>query len=566
MIPMDDLFDKRLIPVVTSVNGVISAAAFSGGAFIASLVLPLGPFVEAGSVLLVGWLDVVAGFMSDLVQRVGNTGFVIVALAAGCLFLQFAVRGCIASARIIRRRIRSLRKGVTSRNFVSFRDYFRKGFFKRFSDRADLVFSRLFLRILMRLGELTRDYPWFDADFVRHAVWESARKLQHRAEPVYLWISSLFTRLSAGKTGETSSRLMDEGRILSGDGSLPGVVRQALSENTPIDCLLLDGEWEPVLAGAVNRWEKGLVSGLLIKGGCGSGKSSLLQWAAKRFGTGRSLIFSPLDDKESLILFIENILSAKISGISQWERRIVFVDDLESLMKRKIGGFDLLNSFCQAVERTKDCYLWVVCCNHVFFDFAVNFIPLKPIFHRVFEVGTLSPLQISEWCMKRYFQDSGISVRINPDGFLGKSADKKIRNKEISESEREVWLTEQYFRRLLDHGGFNFPFIRFSLLRSISAGKDGGFLLSLPEFIDIPLVKDLGLDDVFMLSSLLQHGRMTKEDLLEVLPGLSADKVSVSLSLFYENNLVVKEGDRFKINPVVYLPLIRYFQQRRMLG
>lgn len=566
MIPFLVWIWKKALSLVGSVAATLSFWVDAVALILFRWVEPIRTALSSWSLGLRDAVDAAGSSLYDFVWQTGNTGFVLTVILTAVLLLQFLVRGIFFLVRAIRRRIHDIRRGIAAEWSFTFRSLFHRDFYAGLFLKADLSWSRLVARILLRLGEILKDYPWFDVEYCRHLTWEQARRLERRTEPFRRFFMSVFLRLTPGRKEESSSRLMDEGRIPETDATLPEAVRTVLSgQEIPGDGFT-DPEWDNALETVANRWEKGLVSGLLVKGGNGSGKTALLGRARERFGSERCLGFEPLAERQPLEDFLDTILSSRISEIAEWERKIVLVDDLESLLLRKIGGFDRLNQFCQAVERTKECFLWIVVCNPVFFDFAVQFIPLRQIFHRITELANPSPAELARWCVANYFTRIGFSVRVRPDKTLAKAADKKIRHKEISETERDSWLMEQYFRRLLDHGGLNFPFIRFSLVRSISRGIHGGLVLSMPEFLEIPLLKDLSLDDHFILSSLLLHGRMNKEEILAVLPGLTVGRVSIALSLFYENNLVTKVDGRFKVNPVVYLPLVRFYRQKKMVG
>jgi hypothetical protein len=172
---------------------------------------------------------------------------------------------------------------------------------------------------------------------------------------------------------------------------------------------------------AVKDWEEGRFAACLIVGARGSGKTSLLNCAAKEAFAGHTLVRGQFADRamtnEHIDALLRTLLAVKentsLETALAAERRILVLEEFERSYMRKVGGFEGARYMMRLIHRTASTTLWIIGVN----DRALRVLDAVGQFHRGFShrfnATSLSREDLEKAILERH-RLSGLSLEFAP--------------------------------------------------------------------------------------------------------------------------------------------------------
>ena len=344
------------------------------------------------------------------------------------------------------------------------------------------------------------------------------------------------------------------------------VIYQHLFESAPVKELNLFLKREKdteKLDRALADWERGNFAATLISGETGSGCSSLLQYYAKSLKSQYPILsfqldnfYSSAEDYYSLINEIfgqqdirdEESLAQFVSTLSD---KIVIVDGIERMFMRKVNGFECLRRFLSFVVSSDDRIFWICSVSKIAFNYLNRTVALSEHFDYILDLDNLNGSDIREIIMKRN-RLSGYGVIFMPS----------LEGAEEDADQEE--LEEVFFNELDRAAGNNIGLSLVYWLQSVdSIGEDGIRIrkFSLP---DLDFLDNLPVRKAFVLLLVVMHGKISVE-YLALVGNSSTEESSALLSLLKEDSILIRQGEYFALNGILYRHVVKLLKDRNLI-
>ena len=335
------------------------------------------------------------------------------------------------------------------------------------------------------------------------------------------------------------------------------------------------------VAEAIERWQRGESSAILVHGNPGSGKRSLLNTLMERQlqklpithleMTGR---LSAKEDLVSLFSSFEQVSGAHTideveAALKQIEPQVFILQEAERLFIRRVGGFAALRRFLLLISRLTPRHMWLVFISSHSHD----------LLQRIWRIGdafthVLSTSEVEEEVLRK-----AITLRHEPSGFklhfdlspaLEQRLGRELRQVQGDEKATQELLARRYFEQLHNITGGNLFVALFYWLRSVHRLEERTLHIAPLREIDLPVLGRLTTDQRFALTAILQHGSLTVEQLSEIFNWESL-KARLMMQFFLQNYLVLpdaaeeNEALTNRINPIFLKPLVSILQRHHIV-
>lgn len=273
-------------------------------------------------------------------------------------------------------------------------------------------------------------------------------------------------------------------------------------------------------AGALQRWEEGKATSVIVIGARGSGKTSLINCAASGVFAHCDVVRGQFCDRlltpADMMSFSRSLLGltgdADVAAALGERRRVVLIEEFERTFLRTAGGFEALRALLDLMYATGRSTLWVFSVNETAYRYLDAVVGLDRHFsHRI---NAMSVRQ--EHLTNAILQRHGLS------GLRLEYAPLPHENPRVSGLRRILGLEQDRQKLFIDalyeqsEGIFRSA---FELWQGSVERVEGGVV-----HMRQPLAPDYGrlteevtLEDCFMLKSILQHGSLTGEEMARVL-------------------------------------------------
>jgi hypothetical protein len=284
--------------------------------------------------------------------------------------------------------------------------------------------------------------------------------------------------------------------------------------------LLIGRERElSAISEARRLWEGGRPVSVIIIGERGSGKTSLINGAAKRCLEGLDIVRSEFSERVAssggMNRFLADLLA--VTDVEQSlskNRKVVILEELERIFLREIGGFEGVESLQRLITATSASTFWILCVNEVAFRFLNGAVGLGSTFsHRVY-AGTASREDLREAIMVRH-RLSGLRLRFpsTPEASPLSARLGLSQHRRRGETDPETL----FFDRLSEQSGgvYRTAFeIWLGQVESVQAGVL--YMRPLVKSDYSAIVDDLTPAHLFTLVAVMQHGGLTADEHAEV--------------------------------------------------
>jgi transcriptional regulator with XRE-family HTH domain len=368
-------------------------------------------------------------------------------------------------------------------------------------------------------------------------------------------------------SSEISNQLTDiQHRIYT----LP-VIYQHLFENIPVKefNLFLSRETEiSRLNSAYDDWLKDNFSATLVLGENGSGKSSLLHYYSKTLKSNYQIRLFQIsryyyteDDYYTLMceIFDQNdlISDQAISGFiaSFSERRVVIIDGLERLFIKKVNGFACLQKLLSLIVSSNHQIFWICSVSKYASAYLNKTIALSEHFDYSINMDSLTSRQVRDIVLKRN-RLSGYQLNYK----MGNSEDDNSKSRKLTQNE----LEDKFFGELNQFAGSNISLSLNYWLQSIHSIQEDH--VEIGDFIapDFGFLENISPEKAYTLLLVVMHGKISVEQHALIF-SQNMDKSYKVLTILKEDSILVKQGEYFTLNGILFRHVVRVLENRNLI-
>jgi hypothetical protein len=355
---------------------------------------------------------------------------------------------------------------------------------------------------------------------------------------------------------------------------LPYIYRR-LFQISPLenDRLYVSRELEEThLQMAYNSWLNGGYAPVIISAEKGGGITSFLNIFIKKLEnkvTIKRVSIKPsiCNQKDVLRILGEIFLPEKFSGIEEFvnylnneeNRQVIVVENLQHMYLRSVKGLLCLKTLIDIISKTNKNIFWITSTTLYANDFLNKTIRLNDIFGYNIFLRQLTSGQIIDLVKKRN-AISGYNLEYVPDGRTHRKKDFD----KLSYEQQQNLLEKDFFNSLNKFAQSNVSLALLFWLRSIREIQERKVFINADFEISSTILNSLSSEKIFVLQSLVLHDGLRVSDLAKTVH-YSIEETTQLTQILYDDGILVKNGDVFLINPLLYRQTVLILQTRNLL-
>ncbi|WP_224999798.1 AAA family ATPase [Cesiribacter sp. SM1] len=355
---------------------------------------------------------------------------------------------------------------------------------------------------------------------------------------------------------------------------LPFVYQRLYTVEPLTDELFLIGRTAELqtLQDGYRRWKEGKFSPLLISGEKGSGCTSLLNVFLKRLPqqqqVARLSLTSPVADQKELAQQLaratglpENSAMDQVLEYLQKPQSplVIVVEDLQHLFRRWVGGFELMKAFLELVSLTGRTVFWLCSCTLYSWQYLDRVMQGSETWERVVFLQEFTPAQLSELILRRH-RVSGYQLQFEP-------GPNDLQNKKfvaMSAEEQQTYLEVKYFQKLSLFAQSNLQLALLYWLRSTLAVSKSTVNISTSLNPEFGFLLHMTQARYFILHALLLHEHLSARELSHIF-GETENSQRRQLQMLHDDGLLLRNEDRFSLNPLLYRQIVNVLKQKNLV-
>ncbi len=134
----------------------------------------------------------------------------------------------------------------------------------------------------------------------------------------------------------------------------------------------------------------------------------------------------------------------------------------------------------------------------------------------------------------------------------------------MTAEERQEFLKKEFFNELNKIAKSNISIAMIYWLRSTKQTVENTITISSLKDMDFSFMKGLSVDKLYVLHMLLLHDGLTESEVSKV-NSLSISQCRRILYPLYEDGIIIKTGDVYSINPLLYRQSINLLKTKNIL-
>lgn len=350
-------------------------------------------------------------------------------------------------------------------------------------------------------------------------------------------------------------------------------VYQRLFKSEPLnDQHLFEGRTAELnaLNNAYNNFLKGRFVAISIVAEKGSGTTTLLNFFQKELTTSCDLfrldISQCISTEEELLQIFSNELGASfktsdelVSWLLEGKKKVIILENLQKMFLKKVNGFKGLTKFLEIISLTSHNVCWVVTCTLYAWNYLNKTWRIADNFSHHVTMKEFENEVITQIISKRH-QISGYNLIFEPSP--SHLNNKKF--KKMEESEQQKQLQKEYFNDLNKIAKSNISLALMYWLRSTREVTDTTINIASLKEMNFAFMQSLPADRVHALTYFLLHDGLTEEQFAQC---INKDKSGSRSILFplYEDGILVKKGEVYLINPLLYRQTVELLKTKNIL-
>lgn len=280
------------------------------------------------------------------------------------------------------------------------------------------------------------------------------------------------------------------------------------------------------LSRAFSLWQSGQNATVLLAGARGSGKTSLLNCAARVAFPGVPVVRGQFSQRirspQQMDAFLRSLfqLSAEtdVAAALNQKRQVVIIEEFERSFLRCMNGFDALRGFLRLMSATSNSVLWILSMNRVSFHYLDAVVGLGRNFSHCINAMSVTQAHMTDAIMQRHTL-SGLRLQFAPVAPGDPRINQVRQFVGLEQSPQQLFFGSLYRQ---SEGLFRSAFE----LWLGSVDRVEGAMVRMLQPLDPNykhLEAELATDDFFILQAILQHSSLTPDELSEVF-AIAADE------------------------------------------
>ncbi len=316
---------------------------------------------------------------------------------------------------------------------------------------------------------------------------------------------------------------------------------------------------------ALQGWQAGQYAATALVGEKGSGKTTILNFAAAEYFAGLpqrklDLVNTTVRTKDELFKVLKGAfdrphtesLDALEKDLASGEDKLVFVlENAQNLFLRTVDGFEAIERFLLFLSRTNASVLWIVTCTLYSWNYLDKVFRVSKYFKRVVTLGSLTREETADLILKRH-RISGYPFQFEVPELP--SQPRKLK-KIAKPAEQQAFLQSWFFEQLNRLAAGNVAVAMWFWLGAIKSIVQGHFVVTPVIDLDYSFLRKMEADELFTLAALLQHETLTAEEHALIFRQALDDSLLLFNRLLNKRYLTFAEG-RYAIHPLLYRPSV----------
>ncbi len=446
-------------------------------------------------------------------------------------------------------------------------------------DGADAKELQIF-RAKFKVKETTKDWKTqVDARVARTqdrlSVWSrfGGQKSKHYVSEAQKFFGYGDQEITESKRADIAGYLSETDQKLN---SLPYIYRRLFKFDEIADerFYVPIPETAVVFKKAFEQWKNSFPAAFAVVGETGSGKSTFLDLMTKQEVVGKNPVRMTMNEtihtEEDLVKFMKKELDIDckksvdevIEEMGQWDKKkVVVLDCVENCFVRNINGYEAIEKLCYLISETKDQVFWVVSCSRYGWQFLDKTQSISEYFSHAARTDTLNAEQIEKVILSRH-RSSGYNLQFEPGEDTKKS--RTYRKLQDQPEKAQEHLKRKYFEKLTEMAEGNASIAMILWIRSIRDFDNASFYIRPLEITSIEMIEDLSPQVLFTLAAFVLHNTLSDSDLSMIL-NITKEESRLMLIRLRSRGLLLKNGDNYSLNHLVYRQIVRGLKQRNII-
>jgi hypothetical protein len=327
-----------------------------------------------------------------------------------------------------------------------------------------------------------------------------------------------------------------------------------------------------LLMKAYENWTKDRFVTIAVIGEKGSGTTSLINYFLRQIITDMPVYRHTLNQKvytdEQYFILLNALFETE--GLRSNQEFIIHLNDiqgshtvvlenLQHLFLKKVNGFDCMKMLFELMTHTQKKVLWIGAYTPTSWEYLDKTISVSNYFTDEIRMELLNNEIIQKIVFKRN-RLSGYQIVFTPSEVNLQS---KLFQK-LDEEEKQLFLQKQFFMNLYRRSNGNISLAQMYWLHSTQSVDEKYIRIAIIGSFDLAFVKTLSSHFLFALQVLLLHDGLTLEDFSLVMN--QPESVSRNLLMpMLEKGLLIRPGQKFNINPIIYKDVLGYLVSRNFI-
>jgi hypothetical protein len=234
-----------------------------------------------------------------------------------------------------------------------------------------------------------------------------------------------------------------------------------------------------------------------------------------------------------------------------FSRVIVILENIQNLFIRRNNGFKNLMSFFELISKSNQKVFWITSCLLYSWKYLNFTHQISDYFGHIVNIDSIDSKKLEEMIVKRH-RPSGFNMHFMPPlNFRPRRSFKKL-----SEEGKQVFLKNDFFKRLNDIARGNLSLTLILWLRSVTGVTEDCIYFQFNQ-LDYSFLDSLGTRKIATLHAILLHEGLSQEEHMEVM-GCSENESISLLMLLTDDSILIKKNGKYIINPLLYRYMVDY--------